>query len=53
MLYFYTLYEGPECESWSLKLRVELRLRVFENRMLRIFGPKRDEVTEEWNKTTE
>jgi len=30
-------------------LREELRLRVFENRVLRrIFGPKRDEVTEEW-----
>jgi hypothetical protein len=34
------------CETWSLKLRVEHRLRVFENRMLRkIFGPKRNEVT--------
>jgi len=32
-------------------LREELRLRVFENRMLRrIFGPKRDEVTGEWRK---
>jgi len=32
-------------------LREERRLRVFENRMLRrIFGPKRDEVTEEWRK---
>jgi hypothetical protein len=36
------------CESWSLTLRVECRLRVFENRVLkRIFGPKRDEVTGE------
>jgi hypothetical protein len=36
------------CETWSLKSRVELRLRVSENRMLRrIFGPKRDEVTGE------
>jgi hypothetical protein len=35
------------CESWSLILREEHRLRVFENRVLRrIFGPKRDEVTE-------
>ena len=35
------------CESWSLTLREEHRLRVFENRVLRrIFGPKRDEVTE-------
>jgi hypothetical protein len=34
------------CESWSLTLREECRLRVFENRVLRrIFGPKRDEVT--------
>jgi hypothetical protein len=34
------------CESWSLTLREEHRLRVFENWVLRrIFGPKRDEVT--------
>jgi hypothetical protein len=39
-----------ECETWSLTLREELRLRVFENRVLRIFGPKRDEVTGEWRK---
>jgi len=40
-----------ECETWSLTLREELRLRVFENRVLRrIFGPKRDEVTGEWKK---
>jgi hypothetical protein len=39
------------CETWSLTLREELRLRVFENRVLRrIFGPKRDEVTGEWRK---
>ena len=39
------------CESWSLTLREERRLRVFENRVLRIiFGPKRDEVTGEWRK---
>jgi hypothetical protein len=32
-------------------LKEERRLRVFENRVLRrIFGPKRDEVTEEWRK---
>jgi hypothetical protein len=37
--------------SWSLTLREEHRLRVFENRVLRrIFGPKRDEVTGEWRK---
>jgi len=35
-----------ECETWSLTLREEPRLRVFENRVLRrIFGPKRNEVT--------
>jgi len=34
------------CESWSLTLKEELRLRVFDSRVLRrIFGPKRDEVT--------
>jgi hypothetical protein len=34
------------CETWSLTLREENRLRVFENGVLRrIFGPKRDEVT--------
>jgi hypothetical protein len=38
------------CETWSLKLREESRPRVFENRVLRIFGPKRDEVTGEWRK---
>ena len=37
-----------ECETWSLTLREERRLRVFENRVLRrVFGPKRDEVTGE------
>jgi len=36
------------CETWSLTLREECRLRVFEMRVLRrIFGPKRDEVTME------
>jgi hypothetical protein len=38
-------------ETWSLTLREEHRLRVFENRLLRrVFGPKRDEVTGEWRK---
>jgi hypothetical protein len=38
-------------ETWSLTLREEHRLRVFENRVLRrIFGPKRNEVTGEWRK---
>jgi hypothetical protein len=39
-----------ECETLSLTLREEHRPRVFENRVLRIFGPKRDEVTGEWRK---
>jgi len=39
------------CETWSLTVREECRLRVFENRVLRrIFGPKRDEVTGECRK---
>jgi hypothetical protein len=39
------------CEIWSLTLREEHRLRVFENRVLRrIFGPKRNEVMGEWRK---
>ena len=34
------------CETWSLTLREERKLRAFENRVLRkIFGPRRDEVT--------
>jgi hypothetical protein len=34
------------CETWSLTLREECRLRMFENRVLRrVFGPKRDKVT--------
>ena len=38
-------------ETWSLTLREERRLRVFENRVLRrLFGPKGDEVTEERRK---
>ena len=39
------------CETWSLTLREERRLRVTENRVLRrIFGAKRDKVTGEWRK---
>jgi hypothetical protein len=39
------------CETWSLAVREEHRLRVFENRVLRrIFGPKSDAVTGEWRK---
>jgi hypothetical protein len=40
-----------ECGNWSLTLRENLRLRVFENRLLRkILEPKMDEVTGEWRK---
>jgi hypothetical protein len=38
------------CETWSLTVREEHKLRVFENRVLRIFGPKRDGVTRGWRK---
>ena len=39
------------CENWSLTLREDRRLRVFENRVLRrVSGSKRDEVTGEWRK---
>jgi hypothetical protein len=39
------------CEAWSLTLREERRLRVFENRVFRrLFGPKRDEETGGWRK---
>ena len=39
------------CETWSLKVREERKLRVFENKVLRrIFGPRRDEVMGEWRR---
>jgi hypothetical protein len=39
------------CEAWSVTLREEHSLRVFENRVLkRTFEPKRDEVTWEWRR---
>jgi hypothetical protein len=39
------------CETWSLTLKEEHRLRVFENRVLRrIFGPKSNEITLGWRK---
>jgi hypothetical protein len=48
------LLELYGCETWSLTLREEHRLRVFEKRVLRgIFGPKRDEVTGGWRKLHE
>ena len=39
------------CETWSLTLREERRMRVFETRMMRrMFGPKRDKIPGEWRK---
>jgi len=39
------------CETWSLTLREERKLRVFQNMVLRIiFGPRRDEVTGKWRR---
>jgi len=39
------------CETWSVTLREEFRLEVFENWVLRrIFGLKKDKVTGEWRK---
>ena len=40
------------CETWSLTLKEEHRLRVFENKVLlrKIFGAKGDEITGEWRK---
>ena len=43
-----TLYR---CETWSLTLREERKLRVFENMVLRrIFGPRREDVMGEWRR---
>jgi hypothetical protein len=40
-----------ECETWSLTVREEYKLRAFEKSVLRsIFGPKRDGVTGGWRK---
>jgi hypothetical protein len=38
------------CETWSLTVREEHKLGVFENRVLRIFGPQKDGVTGGWRK---
>ena len=39
------------CETWSLTLREERKLRVFENMVLRrVFGPRKDKVTGEWRR---
>jgi hypothetical protein len=38
------------CETWSLTVRDEYKLRVFEKRVFRIFGPNRDRVTGKWRK---
>jgi len=48
MILFVVLYG---CETWSLTLREEHWLRVFENWVLRrMFGPRRDSATGEWRK---
>jgi len=48
-IYVIVVLDG--CETWSLTLREERRVRVFENRVLRnIFGPSRGEVTIQWRK---
>jgi hypothetical protein len=41
------LYGG---ENWSVPLTEKHKLRVFENRVLRIFGPKRDKVRGKWRR---
>jgi hypothetical protein len=42
------------CETWSVTMRGEHRLRMYENRVLRrVFGPNRDEATGEWRKRHE
>jgi len=38
------------CETWSLTLREERKLKMFENRVLRVFGPRKDEVAGEWRR---
>ena len=38
------------CETWLVTMREERRLRVFQNRVMTIFGPKRDEITRKWRK---
>jgi hypothetical protein len=46
-----TVYSLFECETWSVSIREEDRVRVFENRVLRsIVGPKRDEVRGEYRR---
>ena len=46
-----TIILSVVCENWSLILREERRLRVFENRVQRgVYGPKIDEVTRERRK---
>jgi hypothetical protein len=51
LLVYFSIFVLYGCETGSLELREEHRLRVFENRVQRrIFGPKRDEVTGEWRK---
>jgi hypothetical protein len=48
---FGSLYFCCGCKTWSVTLREEQRLRLSENRVLRrLFGHKRDEVTEGWRR---
>ena len=48
-IYITTILPVAGCETWSLTLREERRLRLFENTVLRkIFGAERNEVTWEW-----
>ena len=54
MLYWWfskDVIDANGCETWSLTLREERRLRLFENKVLRrIFGPRSDEVTGDWRR---
>jgi hypothetical protein len=56
LIWLYFTYHFPSVvlygyETWSVTLREEHRLRVFENRVLRrIFGPKREEVVGDWGR---
>ena len=51
VLFIHFILDICGCETWSLTLREERKLRVFENMVLRrIYGPRRDEVTGEWRR---
>jgi len=38
------------CETWSVTLNEEHRLRLLQNRVLKIFGPRRNKVTGDWRR---